>query len=160
MLAFFNMRWVDEDGNEFKDNRNPSKQDLYSFAVEIGSIQLKTKLDMKHMLLYYKIQGRIYSYNEEKSLHENLSDFGACLRSLVPVRPGFFEGQHRELLNVLFLYGYYRASSEIPLPRVDFKTEHVMPELARRSIAEDDEDEVESLSNRVRHFYVLLCTCC
>ena len=115
-LEFFNRTWVDENGNEVSDETNPTPADLCAFAELFTDAEIETKDGFVKFLGRFKMDA-LFVYQADRSHFENLRMFSDLLRSLVPMRPGVFDGQHRWFVLALFCSGYFFPKAIMPLQR-------------------------------------------
>ena len=120
LLGFWGFTWVDEQGNQIEDERRPSNNDIYTFLSKLKNINLQTAKSFKQMIEEFCLSD-LYQYDDNISLVQNIANFGALMRALVPIRVSVFEGQHRFYLIHNYLHGFYEVTSSIPLKRIKFE---------------------------------------
>lgn len=124
LIGLFGYRWAYENQEEKGDDDEPSLEDITSFFAVFKDVDMSTKEGFRRFLSDFQLH-ELYNMDDglfDLTVAEHCNNFGHLLRTLVNVRVGAFEGQHRFYLFVLFLTGHYIPDNKTRLTPQDFGT--------------------------------------
>ncbi len=117
-LRFFNRKWMKKDDNgrlvEQEDSTRPGLPDLVQFCALFQGEDFRTEGGFQSFLDKFNLR-ILYNFEKEVELNLQYRHFGILLRSLVPMRCGIYDGQHRFLVLALAMTGYYTPSASMKL---------------------------------------------
>ena len=126
-LRFFNRKWTCKNGTARDPAKPPSISEVTQFCLLFKDQDIGTASGWSSFISNFGLES-IFAVMDDTSLEKQHEYFGIILRSLVPMRVGANDGQHRTSLIGLFLTGCYDLKNALPLKRGIYKDS----ELGRR----------------------------
>ena len=120
LVNFMGYRWTSSDGSVKPEDAQPSFEDIISVCNLIVGYDFSTHDGFKRFYDDFGFSG-VFTYANDTPIWVLNEMFGILFRSYVPVRITAFDGQHRLLLMALFMAGYLKPSTSIPLEQVDWE---------------------------------------
>ena len=117
LLHFFNRSWVDAKGEEHQDTDPVELADKVAFATLFEKVNVKDVAGFVEFLAAFKLEDFYGEVDDQEFVYFHLERFGAMMRTVVPVRVGNIDGQHRANLLTLASNGYFQPEGKIPMVR-------------------------------------------
>jgi len=113
-LEFFNLKWVNEEGEEIDSETKPDLSDLVNFLSIFSDHAFETIAGFKEFLDKHQF-GKLYVYDDTIDLQGNYRRFFDLYRAFVNLRPNAVDGRHRSCVMSSFCTGFYDLKDKAPL---------------------------------------------